>query len=193
VQHLTTLDITLDRARRAFDPVSATPQREAIEQVQVRLREEVHGLRKMMGDLRPPALDNLGLVAALQNYLADLGRDTGLEYSMDSKLDARLLPAQEIVLYRVAQEALTNVAKHAGAERIWVSLHPDDGHAVLEVRDDGSGFDPSGATASVSNGHFGLIGMRERVEMAGGVWELSSKAGAGTVVRARLPWAVGTT
>jgi PAS domain S-box-containing protein len=193
VQHLTTLDIRLDRARRALNQAFATSQREAIEQVQVRLREEVRGLRKMMSDLRPPALDNLGLVAALRGYLADLSRETGLECSMDSKIDTRLIPAQEIVLYRVAQEALANVIKHAAAKRIWVTLQPDNGHVVLEVRDDGSGFDPAGTSASVSNGHFGLLGMRERVEMAGGVWELSSKPGTGTVVRARVPSVVSAT
>ena len=190
VQHLTTLDLKLERARRSLRDPSATPQREAIEHVQARLRDEVRGLRKMMSDLRPPALDNLGLVAALQNLLADLGRDTGLECSIDSKLDTRLLPAQEIVLYRVAQEALINVTKHAAAERIWVSLQPEDGHVVLEVRDDGAGCDPSETTSSVSNGHFGLLGMRERMEMAGGAWELRSDPGSGTVVRARLPRAV---
>jgi PAS domain S-box-containing protein len=193
VQHLTTLDIRLDRARRALDRGSTGPQREAIEQVQVRLRDEVRGLRKMMSDLRPPALDSLGLAAAIQGYLADLSRETGLRCSMDSKIDARLVPAQEIVLYRVAQEAITNVTKHASAKRIWVTLKPDNGHVVLEVRDDGSGFDPSEATVSVSNGHFGLLGMRERVEMAGGVWDLESAPGTGTVVRARVPQVVDAT
>jgi signal transduction histidine kinase len=177
----------LERARRSLDQPSAAPQREVIEQVQGSLRDEVRGLRKIMGDLRPPALDNLGLVAALQNFVVTVGRDTGLECSIDSKLEARLLPAQEIVLYRVAQEALTNVTKHADAQRIWVSLHPEDGHVVLEVRDDGSGFNTSDTDQSVSNGHFGVLGMRERVEMAGGEWELSSEPGSGTVVRARLP------
>jgi PAS domain S-box-containing protein len=190
VQHLTTLDVMLDRARRSLERSAEPREGDAIEQVQVRIRQEVGELRKMMSDLRPPALDNLGVVAAIRDHLATLGRDTGLECSMESKLDSRLLPAQEIVLYRVAQEALTNIVKHAGAARIWVSLHPENGHVVLEVCDDGAGFDPSEATASVSSGHFGLLGMRERVDMAGGEWELSSEAGAGTIVRVRLPWAV---
>jgi PAS domain S-box-containing protein len=187
VQQLTALDISLERARRTLDRASTAPERETIERVQVRLREEVGELRKMMSDLRPPALDNLGLVAALQDQLTAVRRETGLECSMESKLDTRLLPAQEIVLYRVAQEALTNVVKHAGAERIQVSLQPSNGHIVLEVRDDGAGFIPSEAAASASSGHFGLLGMRERVEMAGGSWELDSRAGSGTVIRARLP------
>jgi signal transduction histidine kinase len=85
---------------------------------------------------------------------------------------------------------LTNAVKHAGADRVWISLKPMDGHVVLEVGDDGAGFDPSAAAASVSSGHFGLLGMRERIEMAGGKWDLVSEAGSGTVVRAWLPWAV---
>jgi signal transduction histidine kinase len=190
VQHLTALDVTLERARRTLDRRSAESERETIERVQVRLREEVGDLRKMMSDLRPPALDHLGLVAALQDQLAAVRRETGLACSIESALDARLLPAQEIVLYRVAQEALANVVKHAGAERVRVSLQPSNGHVVLEVRDDGAGFVPSEAATSASNGHFGLLGMRERVEMAGGSWELHSHVGSGTVIRARLPRAV---
>jgi PAS domain S-box-containing protein len=190
VQHLTALDVTLERARRTLDRHSAESERETIERVQVRLREEVGDLRKMMSDLRPPALDHLGLVAALQDQLTAVRRETGLACSIESTLDARLLPAQEIVLYRVAQEALTNVVKHAGADRVRVSLQPSNGHVVLEVRDDGAGFVPSEAATSASNGHFGLLGMRERVEMAGGSWELHSQVGSGTVIRARLPRAV---
>jgi signal transduction histidine kinase len=182
----------LERTRRTLDQPSVASQREAIEKVQGRLREEVSDIRKMMSDLRPPALDNLGLVAALQEQLAAVGRETGLECSIDSALGTRLLPAYEIVLYRVAQEALTNVVKHAGADRVWVSLKPMDGHVVLEIGDDGAGFDPSEAANSVSSGHFGLLGMRERCEMAGGKWDLVSRAGTGTVVRAWLPWAVGS-
>ena len=189
VQHLTALDVMLERARRTLDQPSVASQREAIEKVQGRIREEVSDLRKMMSELRPPALDNLGLVAALQEQLAAVGREAGLESSIDSTLDTRLQPAQEIVLYRVAQEALTNTVKHAGADRVWILLKPMDGHVVLEVGDDGGGFDPSEAAASVSSGHFGLLGMRERIEMAGGKWDLVSGAGSGTVVRAWLPWA----
>lgn len=187
VQHLTALDLTLERARRTLDRASAAPEREKIEGVQLRLREEVGYLRKMMSDLRPPALDNLGLVAALQEQLTAIRRETGLACSIESTLDVRLLPAQEIVLYRVAQEALTNVVKHAGAERVRVSLQPSNGHVVLEVHDDGAGFVPSEAVTSASSGHFGLLGMRERVEMAGGSWELHSQLGSGTVIRAWLP------
>jgi PAS domain S-box-containing protein len=190
VQHLTALDVMLERARRTLDQPSVASQREAIEKVQGRIRVEVSDLRKMMSELRPPALDNLGLVAALQEQLAAIGREAGLESSIDSTLGTRLLSAQEIVLYRVAQEALTNAVKHAGADRVWISLKPMDGHVVLEVGDDGAGFDPSEAAASVSSGHFGLLGMRERIEMAGGKWDLVSEAGSGTVVRAWLPWAV---
>jgi PAS domain S-box-containing protein len=189
VQHLTALDVMLERARRTLDQPSVASQRQAIEKVQGRIREEVSDLRKMMSELRPPALDNLGLVAALQEQLAAVGREAGLESSIDSTLDTRLQPAQEIVLYRVAQEALTNTVKHAGADRVWILLKPMDGHVVLEVGDDGAGFDPSEAAASVSSGHFGLLGMRERIEMAGGKWDLVSEAGSGTVVRAWLPWA----
>jgi PAS domain S-box-containing protein len=191
VQQLTALDLRLERARRSLDPASAGPQREAMEAVQTRLREEIQGLRAMMSGLRPPVLDNMGLAAALKDHLAAIARNTGLEWSMESTLNRRLLPAQEIVLYRVAQEALMNVIKHAGANHVEVSLQPQNGHVVLEVRDDGVGFDPSERGAFGEGHHFGLIGMRERVEMAGGKWEIHSSVGSGSLIRARLPWEVG--
>jgi len=187
VQHLAALDLLLEGAGRRFEREGLSTARENVGQVQERLRHEVQGLRRMMRELRPPVLDNLGLEAALKQHLTELKRDTGLDYSIDSRLDGRLAPAQEIVLYRVAQEALTNVSKHASTNRAWVSLLAVNGDVVLEVRDEGAGFDPIQLPVPDPAGHFGLLGMRERIEMAGGQWELESGPGRGTVVRARLP------
>jgi signal transduction histidine kinase len=97
-----------------------------------------------------------------------------------------LAPAQEIILYRVAQEAVANVLKHAQAEHAWLTLQERSGQVLLEIRDDGIGFDPLLVPHS-RNGHFGLLGMRERVELAGGSWELRSAPGGGTLIRASLP------
>jgi PAS domain S-box-containing protein len=190
VQHLTTLDVALERARLALDPEEAKRQVEAIGRVQDRLRQEVGELRKMMTELRPPVLDNLGISAALQDHVTSVGREAGLDCRVEATFSGRLLPSQEIVLYRVAQEALTNVVKHAGASRVWVSLQPQNGNVVLEIRDDGAGFDPAAGADEVA-GHFGLLGMRERVEMVGGRWELRSGVGEGTLVRASLPRSEG--
>ena len=94
----------------------------------------------------------------------------------------RLAGAQETVLYRVVQEALTNVAKHARAGRAWVSLRVVGDRVSLQVGDDGAGF----ATTRVAD-HFGLASMRQQVEMAGGVWQVRSRPGQGTTVTATLP------
>src|SRR5204862_2528872 len=104
---------------------------------------------------------------ALTDHLNFVGTQSGLECSVESTLDHRLDITEETLLYRVAQEALTNVAKHAGATHAWVLLREGDGHVELEIRDDGVGFDPTRTGDLAKEGHFGLIGMRERVEMAG--------------------------
>jgi len=85
------------------------------------------------------------------------------------------------------QEALTNIAKHAGASHAWVRLAAVDGQVELQIRDDGVGFDTDQLAALVKSGHFGLAGMRERVEMAGGSYQLSSDPGDGTTITVLLP------
>ena len=102
-------------------------------------------------------------------------------------MEHRLGQVHETILYRVAQEALTNVAKHANARHVWVTLRPTDGGVELEVRDDGVGFDHGVVADLAREGHFGLIGMRERLEMAGGRWEVARAPEGGTLVRSFLP------
>jgi signal transduction histidine kinase len=110
----------------------------------------------------------------------------GITCTLAARLPDRLPEDQEIVLYRVAQEALTNVARHARASRARVELTETPGGVVLEVHDDGVGFDPATELRG-SLDHFGLAGMRERVELAGGTWTVWSRPGAGTVLTATLP------
>jgi signal transduction histidine kinase len=109
--------------------------------------------------------------------------------AITSGLETRLAPDLETVLYRVTQESLNNVGKHAGASRVTVSLAAENGSVRLRINDDGVGFDPEAAGRLLNEGHFGLAGMRERVEMAGGRFQLETRPGAGVVVRAlfRLP------
>jgi signal transduction histidine kinase len=141
----------------------------------------------MMSGLRPPMLDERGLPAALGEHLNDVGRETGMECSLRANLAGRLDAAHEVILYRVAQEAINNVIKHSQAKHALVVLHEAQGHVFLEVCDDGVGFDTVAASTSPLNGHFGLVGMRERVELAGGRWTVTTRPGHGTVVRADLP------
>ena len=141
---------------------------------------EVENLRAIISDLRPAALDQLGLAPALE-ALADRTRaTTGLEVLVELDLP-KLDPEVETTVYRLVQEALTNVKKHAGAKCARIRARLAGGHVAVSVEDDGRGFDPGAATAG-----FGLAGMRERAALAGGSLEVVSGAG-GTTVRVVLP------
>jgi signal transduction histidine kinase len=156
--------------------------RQAIEDIEL----EIANLRGIITDLRPSMLDDLGLVPAIEALL-DRRRDAGLEIVGEVALgdlvsgDRGLDPQLETTIYRLVQESLTNVIKHAQASKVRVSLASIEGEVRIEVQDDGLGFDPG-----VRSEGFGLAGMRERVYLAGGTVELQSGEN-GTLVRARLP------
>ncbi|HZO60090.1 MAG TPA: GAF domain-containing sensor histidine kinase [Solirubrobacterales bacterium] len=148
--------------------------------------EEIRNLRALITELRPAALDELGLVPAIETLAQRTATTEGLtlETNIDLRLEGetRLEPEVESAVYRLAQEALTNVVKHARANRVEMNLTREDSAVVLTVSDDGIGFDPDG-----SGPGFGLIGMRERVSLTGGRLEIESQDGAGTTLRATLP------
>jgi two-component system sensor histidine kinase UhpB len=136
--------------------------------------EEVRGIARR---LRPEALDDLGLTAALAALTVSVQRASGVrvERELDGEAAARLSAEEELVAYRVAQEALTNVVRHAGAHHATVTLRSDIDEVVLEVRDDGRGMDAGDGT--------GLRGMRERALLVGARLAIESAPGGGTVVR----------
>jgi two-component system NarL family sensor kinase len=142
-----------------------------------------------MTELRPPALDEHGLALALQDLGNAFARRTRVSCQMSVSISERLDPSTETVLYRVVQEALANVGKHASATSVTVTLTDatPDGSAVMTVVDDGVGFDTAQTAAFVARGHFGLAGMRERVELAAGEYRLTSSPGAGTQILVRMP------
>ncbi len=149
-------------------------------------------LRRYTQKLRPAILDDLGLMAALE-WLADsIQAETKIE--VDVRWDgpqAELSRDAQLALFRIAQEALNNVRKHAGADRVTVRLGVVKGQVVMSVADNGQGFEPPEPTAELSvSGKLGLLGMRERVELLGGELEIKSSPGGGTEVRALVPLAV---
>lgn len=153
--------------------------RQAIDDIEL----ETENLRAMISDLRPSLLDDLGLGPTIEALL-ELHRHTGLEIVEELSLHdlgAPLNPELETTVYRLIQEALTNIAKHAQASTVRVRLSVDNGLIAVEVQDDGVGFDTEARTSG-----FGLAGMRERVHLAGRDLELRSDP-SGTLVRARLP------
>ena len=140
-------------------------------------------LRALISELRPAALDELGLQPALESLVNRIAAVEGLETTLQVELgNARLDPDLETTVYRLVQEALSNVAKHAEATSVAVTVERVEYAVHVRVEDDGRGFDPGAATDG-----FGLVGMRERAALAGGELTLEPAPGGGSVVRAVLP------
>jgi signal transduction histidine kinase len=183
LQALGGLKVLLSGAARLDD---AEAMRPAIARAIEHVTTEIANLRGLITELRPAALDQLGLLPALTSLLQRTATTTGLE--VDSELapaseEDRLPPELETTVYRLVQEALTNVVKHAGAQRVTVRVQRAGGCLDVVVSDDGRGL----GGAPPSRGGFGLVGMRERVELAGGELHIEDAAPHGTVVRARFP------
>ena len=156
----------------------------ALEDVAQRLDRDVDHL---VWELRPTALDDLGLRAALANYIKDWSQrvHVSAELHTTGLLDDRLPSETETALYRIAQEALTNVAKHSQAKNVEVILERRADHVMLIVEDDGVGFDPGGTAGAAGLG-FGLLGMQERASLIGATLQIESSAGAGTTIFVRM-------
>ncbi len=152
-----------------------------------RLRRDLGDVRAFISQLRPPILDEVGLDGAIRDAGDTLAALTGVALEMDLAAPAsRLGDAEQVVVLRVLQEALQNVRKHAGARHVWLATRLDDGHWVLEARDDGRGFDPETVTTP-GRRTFGLQFMRERAELVGGTFEITSRPANGTVVQLDIP------
>ncbi|HXF62358.1 MAG TPA: GAF domain-containing sensor histidine kinase [Caldilineaceae bacterium] len=147
-------------------------------------------LRRIIADLRPPQLDDLGLMAALRWAVQSFQqRNPGVDVVLQSDVDApRLRPEVETLLYRIVQEALTNIAKHAGATQVVVRLETGDHELVVEVADNGVGFDANEVLGGRAPG-WGLIGIRERIQLVGGEALIRSAPGQGTRILVRMPLA----
>jgi signal transduction histidine kinase len=141
-------------------------------------------------ELRPTALDDFGLHAALLNYVTEWSDRSEIEVDFHTGgLDKQRLPPQvETTLYRIVQEALTNVIKHAHAKRVSVILEHRPDHVLAIVEDDGEGFDTEAVMNSASvDPRLGLLGMRERAALVGGTLEIETSPGSGTTVFVRIP------
>jgi two-component system sensor histidine kinase UhpB len=151
--------------------------------------EALEGVRRLALELRPPALDDLGLSAALGELAQRCGEQLDVPVDYQSRGLRGRLPAEvELVLYRVAQEALTNVAKHAGARHVWLDVDRTADDVSISIRDDGRGFDPTAVAASDGRGlGLGIFGMEERVALVGGRFRVWSKPGQGTEIFAFIP------
>ena len=173
LQALGAMQLLLSSALQAGEAERAA--REAI----TLLDSEIGGLRAIINDLRPAALDELGTGPAIQALAARVAKATGMDVQASVTLTSRHRPETESTIYRIVQEALTNASKHARASRVCVDVTEADGGIAIEISDDGVGFDTAAGTPG-----FGLLGMRERVALAGGRLDIESAPGEGTKLRA---------
>jgi signal transduction histidine kinase len=148
--------------------------------------ETLEGVRRLAIDLRPPMLDDLGLEAAIQSHVQDFSRRWQINVTFTSSGLGRIPPNVELVLYRIVQEALSNVAKHASASRVETHLSRKGRTLRLLVEDDGCGFDVEAAKGSRQSG-LGLFGMEERLALIGGTLRVESSPGKGTRLSAEVP------
>ncbi|HJS25643.1 MAG TPA: PAS domain-containing sensor histidine kinase [Actinomycetota bacterium] len=160
---------------------------EVLAKVRRELSEEADNLRRLMSGLRPPLLEERGLVPALRETLDRYGRGNDVRTEFRGKSAAEIPRDLETLAYRIVQEALSNSAKHASATSVNVSVDTGGGQLRVEIGDDGVGFDPGKAREFLQSGRVGLASMRERVELANGTFMVHSAPGRGTTVLASLP------
>jgi signal transduction histidine kinase len=185
LQDMASLKLILSSARRSTDPEIV---RQALDQAVNQITAGIAGLRHLINDLRPPVLDEAGVQPALESLIRRAHGLSGLDVSVEIDLayeagrrPSRLRPEIEDAVYRIVQEGLTNVVKHAEASQVEVSVIEVDDHVHVKVVDDGKGLDADGG------GGFGMIGMRERVELVGGSLSVAPGEQGGTELRASIP------
>ncbi|QIN79168.1 GAF domain-containing protein [Rubrobacter marinus] len=170
------LEACLDAAQEARTPLAGD-----LERLYELVGQATADIRRLVYDLRPPILDQLGLVPALRQHCERFARETGVEVRFEADDGLSVPAAAEVALLRVAQEALLNVSKHAGASRVDVRLERRNDGLELKIRDDGSGLRANGRDGK------GIGSMRERAELLGGALRLTAQPGVGTEAAVRIP------
>jgi PAS domain S-box-containing protein len=181
IQVMSAIDMRLQMLAQSSE--AARPDQ--ITDLQVEVRAAIERLRNLLFELRPTALDREGLVAALRLYMDHTARQTGWTFDVRSTLEGEPVPEQRALLYRIAQEAVTNARKHADATHVQIDLGPAGEGVMLRIADDGRGFSPE--SQRPRPGHLGLSTMVERAELAGGWTRVTSGPGRGAIVECWLP------
>ncbi|MGQ0701270.1 MAG: sensor histidine kinase [Panacagrimonas sp.] len=183
-QHVAAIEMETIRIAR-MKPDDETHRQSRLLQLRSSVAEIHRISRRLVHRLRPPSIESLGLSGALE-ALFDRWRAEHPEPELISELDPacdQISAERAVHLYRIVQESLSNAARHAQARMVWVRVKPEADEVYVQVMDDGRGFDAAGTTRG-----FGLVGMRERVEALAGTLAVRSKAGAGTIIEAFIPW-----
>jgi signal transduction histidine kinase len=170
--------------RTIEDAADDGARRRAVDDVRELVRSTLQDVRQLAVELRPTALDDFGLVPALRRLTSTFGESTGIVVDLEAALPDERLPSElETALYRIVQEALTNIVKHARASHVSIVLTRKPSSVAAVVEDDGVGFDPAAPRAD----GLGLVGMRERVALLGGRVAIESTPGRGTTAIVEVP------
>jgi two-component system, NarL family, sensor histidine kinase UhpB len=184
-QHLVGLSLGLNRLAQLGGNSAEVAQ--ITQRLQSLAETMARDVQHLAFELRPASLDDLGLGDAVSNYADEVARQSGIEVDVQCDRMPRLDPNAETAIYRIVQEALTNVTKHARAQRVSVILEPRGDRLHVIVEDDGVGFKPE-VVAHAHNGHrLGLRGMIERAALVGGEFQIESRPGRGTTLFLRVP------
>ena len=184
-QNLSALNINLDIVQGALGETGPRELRMRLRDSLALVDGTLQTIENVMADLRPPLLDEYGLGAALGWHAEDFMRRVGVKVDLEDRAKERtreLHPQTAVLLFRIAQEALNNIGKHARAAKVQIALSVEQSFFILTISDDGRGFDPAAPTTRL-----GLKGMRERVEAAGGDLQVESAPGQGATILARVP------
>jgi len=184
-QHITGLSLGLKQCARVAS--SAAEVRRLVPRLQAMLEQMARDAHSLALELRPAALDELGLATAIANYAEQVSVQTGLETDVHCDLPGRLDPLIEITVYRVVQEALTNVVRHAHARHVSIIVDCPGRYVRAVIEDDGVGFSMARAKVGGARQRLGLEGMKERAALVGGELQVESRPGRGTTLFLRVP------
>ena len=187
---LTAIRYGLEEKLHRMGKESPAPEGISLEQIISIVRETIEEAHRISSNLRPSALDDMGLLAAVRSSCREL-KELYERIQIETEIGIQEEDVQEplkIVIYRVLQEALNNVVKHGGADTVRVLLTKTERSLELSIRDNGQGFDPEEKLSGESQmGGMGLVGMKERTELSNGTFEIASEKGKGTVIKAKWP------
>jgi len=181
--------VSLRLASLKKDSALNTQQRDRnIAFTQQLVEQAANDVHEFARKLRPTALDDVGLIPALQSFMRGFKEETGIQVRLSAFADVERVNADKrIVFYRIAQEALTNVARHARASHVEISIRKLNGAVCMRIKDNGKGLSAESPWHGQKNKRLGLLGMRERLEMAGGHFAIASGPGKGATVTAQIP------
>src|SRR6266540_868256 len=190
IQGVSAASLSLEAVKLMMESGDTARALDTVRKICEELGEEAFSLRRIMSDLRPPLLEQRGLIPAVRELCEKWQGETEVPVQVIADAHGHVPDDVETLAYRVVQEAISNVKKHAEATEVSVRIETSAGSLRVEVKDNGSGFDPEDARQFLRAGKVGLASMRERAELAGGTLTVKSAPGAGTSVTATLPFEV---